>query len=333
MDDYKLTLIKNSGEIKDLTNYSRKLSWKDNIDTLGMELSFDVARNTEDKHMKNYDVVDIGDKVALTNKNKEIFRGIVVDLGTERFTKSITAFDYAFYLNQSKTIIQFNKILASEAIVQLCKEFKVPTGTITKIPTLINKIYKEDTISDIIKDILKQATKETGMKYRLEAREGKIFIEKYTDLIINPTFKPAFNVAAIGVMEAIGGISKTESITEMRNSILVTSNNEGNSRVAANAIDEENISKFGLLQEVESVDDETIGEAKNIANNKLRELNKIGEDISIGPLLGDDIVRSGRILEINNDTFSLSGQYLIKDCTHNCHNNIHTMNITVERVI
>lgn len=333
MDNYVITLVKNDGTSQDITKISGGLSWKDNIDTLGMELFFDVARNIEDKYMKGYDIVEIGDKVILMNNDKEIFRGIIVDLETERYRKSITALDYAFYLNKSKTIIQFNKIPGNEVITKLCSEFNVPIGNITSIPTLITKIYKEETISDIIKDVLNIATNETGIKYRLESRGGKIFVEKYTDLIIKPRFKPATNIGSIDVMKAIGGISKSESIVDMKNSILITSSDEKSSRIIAKVKDDDNISKFGLLQEVESVDDKEMADAQGIAKNKLKELNRVGEDISIGPLLGDDNVRSGRILEIDNDMFNLKGQYLVKDCTHNYHNRIHTMNITVEKVV
>lgn len=332
MDDYKITLIKDSGESKDITNYSGELSWRDSIDTLGMELNFDVARNTEDRYMKSYDIVEVGDKVILTNKEKEIFRGIIVDLGTQRYSKSVVSYDYAFYLNQSKTIIQFNKIRADEAIKQLCNKFNVPIGNITNIFIRITKIYKEDTISDIIKDILKMATDELGIKYRLEMREGKLYIEKYSDLIIKPKFKPASNLGSFNVLDATGDICKSESISDMRNSILISSGDEKSSKVLAEARDDINIAKFGLLQDVESVDDKDIAQAKNIANNKLKELNRVGQDISL-ELLGDDSVRSGRIIEVDNYMFDMKGRYLVKECTHSVQNRIHKMNITIEKVI
>ncbi|WP_353096243.1 hypothetical protein [Tissierella praeacuta] len=332
MDNYTLSLIKDSGKQNNITNLCGNLSWKDSIDTLGMELNVDVARNTDDKHMKSYDLVEVGDKIVLLNNGKELFRGIIVDLGTERYSKPVTAFDYAFYLNQSRTIIQFNKVRADEAIKQLCSKFNVLIGNITSISTVVTKIYKEDTIADIIKDILKQAADELGIKYRLEMRAGKLYIEKYTDLIIRPSFKPAHNIKSFNPLDTIGSISKSESIAEMRNSILISSSNEKSSRVVATAKDNKNIAKFGLLQEVESVDDKDIAKAKVIAQNKLKELNRIGEDISI-ELLGDDNVRAGRILEVNNDTFELQGQYLVKDCTHTYQNRVHKMNLTIEKVV
>lgn len=332
MDNYTLFLIKDDKKQINITNLCGNLSWKDSIDTLGMELNVDVARNTDDKYIKGYDLAEVGDKIVLLNNDKEIFRGIIVDLGTERYSKSITAFDYAFYLNQSRTIIQFNKVRADEAIKQLCSKFNVPIGNIASISTVITKIYKDNTIADIIRDILKQATNELGIKYRLEMRAGKLYIEKYTDLIIKPLFKPAMNVVEFNPLEAIGSISKTESIADMRNSILISSSDEKSSRVVAVAKDNKSISKFGLLQEVESVDDKDIAKAKIIAQNKLKELNRIGEDISI-ELLGDDNVRAGRILEVNNDMFKLQGQYLVKDCTHTYQNRIHKMNLTLGKVI
>lgn len=332
MDNYTINLIKDNGVKKNITNISGGLSWKDSIDTLGMELNLTNSRNTDDRYMRNYDLAEIGDKIILLNNNEEIFRGIIVDLGTERYSKTITAFDYAFYLNQSRTIIQFNKVKADEAIKQLCSKFNVPIGNITSISTTITKIYKDDTVADIVRDILKQATNALGIKYRLEMRAGKLYIEKYTDLIIKPRFKPAPNIAPFNPVKAIGNISKTESIADMRNSILISSSNEKSSRVVTTAKDDKNISKFGLLQDVESVDDKNIAQAKVIAQNKLKELNKVNEDISI-KLLGDDNVRAGRILEIDNNMFKLKGRYLVKDCTHSYHNRIHIMDLTLEKVI
>ncbi|WP_313757076.1 hypothetical protein [Tissierella sp.] len=332
MDNYTLFLIKDDGKQSNITNLCGNLSWRDSIDTLGMELNFDVVRNIEDRYMKGYDLIKVGDKIVLLNNNNEIFRGIIVDLGTERYSKSITAFDYAFYLNQSKTIIQFNKVKANEAIKQLCGKFSVPIGNITNISTVITKIYKDDTVADIVRDILEQSTNELGIKYRLEMRAGKLYIEKYTDLIIKPIFKPASNLASFNPLSTMISISKSESIADMKNSILISSNDEKSSRVAAVAKDDKNIAQFGLLQEVESVDDKDIVKAKVIAQNKLKELNRIGEDTSI-ELLGDDNVRAGRILEVNNDMFKLQGQYLVKDCTHAYQNRIHKMSLTIEKVV
>jgi len=332
IDKYTLFLIKNTGQKLNITALSANLTWRDSLESLGMELTFDAARNIEDKYLADYDLIELGDKVILTNNSTEVFRGIITDLSTERYKKSITAFDYAFYLNQSKTIIQFRKVSATDAVKQLCNKFNVPVGNITSITTQITKIYKDKTIAEIIKDLLNQATNELGVKYRLEMRAGKLHIESYVDLVVTATFQPAPNLAAFNITDAIGSINKKESIQALRNSIQITSGDEQSSRIVTAVTDEASIAKYGLLQDVESIDDADFSQASNIANNKLAELNKVQQDISI-ELLGDDAVRSARILTINNGIFGLSGNYLVKECTHTYNNSIHKMSLGVEEVV
>lgn len=329
IDNYALFLCKQTGNIE-ITNMIGNLQWQDSIDTLGMQVTFEVARNKEDKYLP--DKVNIGDNILLTNNGKEITRGIITDVEWSRYSKAITAFDYAFYLNQSKIVKQLYKAKASEAITQLCGAFGVPVGKIVPISTLITKIYKDSTIAEIIKDVLKQATQELGIEYRLEMREGKLFIEPYTDLVVKATYQPAKNIAEFDVMKAIGEIGRNQSIQEMKNSVVVTSQDENSVRVYAEEKDNANIKKFGLLQEVITVDDKDSVQAHNIAKKELKKLNRVVEDISVD-LLGDDKVRAGRILEITNDNFELSGKFLVKQCTHTYQNSIHKMNLTVDKVV
>jgi len=331
MDNYTLLLLKNQQKYN-ITKLSQELLWRDSIDTLGMELSFNIAKNNDDIFIKNYDVTEVGDKLVLSNNGIEVFRGIITDETINRYSKNIVAFDYAFHLNKSKTIIQFNKIRADEAIKQLCSKFNIPIGNITAISTLITKIYKDNTIAEIIKYILDIATKELGIQYRLEMRSGKLYIEKYMDLIVKATFKPASNLAAFDVTKAIGNISRSRSIQDMKNSIIITSSDEESTRVYASAKDDNSINKYGLLQEVQSVDDKDIAQVNNIAKNQLKLLNRITENTSI-ELLGSDLVRAGRILNIEEKTSGLSGNYLVKECTHTYNNRIHKMQLNIEGVI
>lgn len=331
MDNYTLFLIKNNGQSFNITQLTSALNWQDSIDTLGMELSFNIAKNIKDKYLINVKA-DAGDKVILKNNENEVFRGIITDIDLEEFNYGVTCFDYAFYLNKSKTIIQFKKIPATKAIKELCSKFSVNVGNVTAISTQISKIYKDKTIAEIIKDILAQATMELGIKYRLEMREGKLYIEEYKDLVVSAIYKPASNLAKFSILDAIGNITKTKSIQEMKNSIQISSSDEKDTRIVANTKDDSNIKKYGLLQEVISVDKKDLGKANNIAKNKLKELNVVEETISL-ELLGSDKVRAGRILNITNNEYELSGQYLVTNCSHSYNNSIHKMSIDVRKVI
>lgn len=303
---------------KKITPIIGSLTWSSNEDALGVQLSFSVAYAN---------IVDVGNLVLLKNGDKEIFRGIITaeEINGE-YSRSYIAFDFAFYLNKSKGIYQFNNVKASNAINRLLNDFNVPIGKITSINTIINYIYYDKVISDIIRDILQQATNETGIKYRLEMREGKLFIEKQSDLVINATFKLASNLAAKNITNAISNPTRRRSIEEMKNSIIVISNNNEVVRTEAIAKDEQSISNYGLLQEVQTVEEKDIAQSKNIANTLLKEFNRIFEENSI-ETIGNDDIRAGRILNINEPKTGMNGNYRIKSCTHTVSNGIHRMNL------
>lgn len=333
MTDIKMILIKNDSKQYNITNYCGVINRSDNIDNLGMQLSFEVAKNRTDKYMIGYDNVELGDKVVFFNNDIEVFRGIIVDLTTSKFVKNVTALDYAFYLNQSKTIKQFNNVIATKAIKDICNKFGVQIGNITNISTQINKIYNNKTIANIIKDIILQATNELGIEYRLEMRAGKLYIEPYKNLVVKGFYKPATNLGGFDITKAIGSdISKQESLKDRKNSVIVSSENEKSTRILATAKDDESISNVGLLQEVVSVDNKNESKAKNIANNKLKLLNKNPEDISLS-MMGDDNIRAGRIINIEEKNTQLSGNYLIKNCRHTYINNNHKVNVNLKSVV
>lgn len=317
MDNYDVILVKESIQLN-IKQLVGTLSWESDIDTLATNLKFDFARNRKDLNFKIFDILEIGDKIILLNNNVEIFRGIIVNVDWSEFKKSVTCFDYGFYLNKSKTIKQFYNIQASKAISELCSEIQIPVGKIETMNTNINKIYKNKTISEIINDILLLVTNETNLKYRIEMEEGKLNIIQYEEIEID-------------VDIVLGEISKSESIEDMKNSILVSSKEQEDSRIIQTTKDETSINKFGVLQEVITIDEFNESQTNNVAKNKLKELNKVKKEISVN-VLGDDKYKAGKIIYIKNDTFDIDGKYLIKNASHSYNNSIHKCNLTLEVV-
>lgn len=322
--DYRIFDIYN-GIQTNITPLVGDISWRDSIDTLGIQLDFNIANNDNGNIPK--DILDIGHMIVLLGEkgNNEIFRGLPVTENKQgRQPIGYSCFDYGFYLNKSKEIYQFKKIKADVAIKKICTDFKIPIGSIISISTIINKIYYDKELSEIIKDILDIATKSTGIKYRMEFREGKFYIQKYTDMIIKASFDLGGTIQDI--TDFTSNPTRSRSIEEMKNSIKIYTGDENKIKVVATARDEKLIKEYGLLQEVQSVDEKDIAKAKNIANNLLKDLAKITEDNSI-ELIGNDDVRAGRILEINEPLTGMKGNYLIKDCTHTIKNGIHKMQV------
>ena len=323
-------------ETREITAYTNNYERSDGIDTLGQEFTFDLVDNPFDFNMMGQRLA-IGGKIefsnTVSNNNKSatvsltedatetpVFNGIIVaekQSGSNKY--SYTCFDYCFYLNKSEVEIQFNGVSGLDAIQKLCKENDVPLGNVADIKTKIKKVYQGQPVSDVIKDILKQATDETGNKYRLEYRDGKIHVEDYKDLVLE-------NV----ITETISNYSRDLSMEEMRNSIVVISSKEKSSTVKSTIQDDKSIEKYGLIKKIVKVDDKKSSQTAQIANKTIKESDIVKEQLSL-TLLGDDTVRSGRIIVIDDYTVDLHDKFIVQNCKHHYGVN-HTMQLELKRV-
>jgi hypothetical protein len=310
----------------DLTNRVLNITWKSSSDTLGDELDFSLLQPD-----KNYNYISInnGDIVLLYNdQDREIFRGIIETIGiSDRNTMSYNAFDFAFYLNKNKKIYQFDTTV-SNALATICNDFEIPIGEIIDIPTIVQKIYTGN-ISDTIKDLIELGENEQGKKYYFEMSEGKFYVKEKGTYLIKATTN-AFGTDK-DLTNFISEPSRKLSIGNMRNSIQITSGNEENINVLAVSQNDEYMAKYGLLQEIQSIDENTdIAKAQSIANNLLNELCKESEEVSL-TLIGSDKVRANVSMEVTEEITGASGIYLVKDVTHNIEKGIHKMSLSLEK--
>lgn len=308
-----------------ITPIAGSISWKSSLDQLGVQLDFENAYN-DDRYFP-VNPINLGSKIILYGE-EEIFTGIVVsEQRNGRGAIHYTAFDPAFYLNQSKAVYQFKGLAADQAITKILNDFGVPIGAIAVMPTLIAKICCGESPAKIIGDILTRVQDVSGIQYRMEMRAEKIYIQPQQDLMIAPTFSLASNVAPALCTNAISNPQRKRSIENMRNSVLITSNN----LVIAEKTNNDLISRYGKLQEVKSLDQDKIGSAQIVAANLLKELAKIMEDDTL-EMPGNDTVRAGRLLTVNEPVTGMSGSYRIKDVTHTIKGGVHTMSLHLEVV-
>lgn len=301
----------------DITDISGAISLSTSMDTLGASLAFNIARNYNDTSFIFSDEIETGDIIILNN-TKELFRGVIVNITTTKFNRTIECLDYSFYLNKNKVIKQFEDISASVAIKQLLQEIDAPIGDISNISTSISKLYYSNTIAEIINDILKQVNEELGIKYKLEFIDNKFNVNPFKK--VNVSFR----------YRQTGNESISESILEMKNRILVTSNEQESTEILAIAEDNTNIEKYGSLQEIINVEpNKDEAKVRNVAKMKLKELNKVFKTVSLEGF-GDDEFRAGRVIYLNNPKLKLYGEYLINSCVHTWRKGEHIVNLEVE---
>lgn len=318
---HQLLLLKGK-QLIDITPICGPITRRSNKDELGEEVSFDVAVTKTPRFPKN--PCEIGDVVLLLNDGKEITRTIITDeQRTGQFDMSYTSFDYAFYLNKSEGIYNFKKMTADRCIRKVLSDFNVPIGNIVSIPVAITHLFNGETISNIIDEILEMAQKKNGIKHRMEMRQGKLYIERQRDLVIQAKFKLTPKGDSFDSIIAISDPSRSRSIADMVNVVQVVNSDDKLLTTQSNVSMRK---KYGRLQKVVKMDKEDRRSAKKVAEEQLKELAKVTEEASI-TLLGDDSVRAGRLLNVNEPVTGIQGTYVINDVSHTINDKVHTMTL------
>lgn len=328
---FKLIIIKNDGERSyDITPIVGAITWDSNL-SLMAAMEFELIWN--DTRFFPSNPCDLGDVVILLKDEEEVHRGVIVtESRTGRETIKYTVYDYAWYLGKSKSVYQFNRIPASQAITKILNDFGMLIGEIPPMNTIIDEIYLEKSPAEIIDDIYKRHERATGKRYNVEMRQGKIYFEEMQELIIKGTFKLADNIPPEDVLSNPLGADRTRSIEEMKNRVkILVERDESNKdqakyEVVAAAQNEELIMKYGLLEDVFKIDVEDIAKAREVARILLERLARIQETNTL-KLMGDTAFKAGRLLDVEEPVTGMSGRFMILSVKHRLESQIHTMEV------
>jgi len=325
---FRIQLIKNNGYrvYEDISPIVQKFSWDSSL-SLTSVIEFSIIWN--DTKYIPVNPVEIGDLIIIYKDNKEVNRGIVVkEKKSGRNVTDYVAYDYAWYLGKSKSVYQFNKVSASQAITKIINDFGIPIGNITDMATLTNEIYIQKSPAEIINDIIKQHERQTGSKIFSEMRLGKIYIERMKDMVVIGRFRLASNLGYNNVLDNPLGAERTRSIEEMRNRVKIILSKDNNFQTVALEQDTAMASKYGLLEETFKIEEEDVAKARQVAKVLLKRLSKVHETNSI-TLMGDISFKAGRLFDVVEHLTGMKGRYMITNCKHEVVVDTHTMNLVL----
>lgn len=324
---FKLILTKNDGtKSYDITPIVGTITWDSNLSLMSV-MDFDLLWS-DMPALFPVNPCDLGDIVMLYSGSEEVYRGVIVTEGRAgRESIKYTVYDYAFYLGESKSIYQFNKISASNAITRILTDFGMLIGKIAPMNSIVDELYLEKSPAEIIDDIYKREEKKTGKRFNVEMRKGKIYFEDMKDLLIKGTFRQADNLPRLDVMNTPLGADRSRTISTMRNRVkIIIDKGKSQYVVAAMVQDKALISKYGLLEEVYKIDLEDEAKARESARILLQRLGRIHETNSIS-LVGDVAFKAGRLLDVTEPTTKMKGRYMITAVKHTVVNQNHVMDL------
>ncbi|OQB14622.1 MAG: hypothetical protein BWY15_01139 [Firmicutes bacterium ADurb.Bin193] len=302
-----------------ITSAVSNLSWQNTLAELATTMSFDIAKS-EAQHTNIY--LPHEGSIIQMYTNDEIFRGIVltVDDGSKTSNK-YTVCDFGWYLNKSKETYQFNSMPAHKAIRKVCSDFNIEIDSIPELITNITKIYFDKTISEILQDILEIC----GGGYNLDVTPKGLRIYKIGSIYAYPEFRLSPNTHLIYSPLLRGNTSHSVSIEDMKNSVKVITEKEGNYSVKATLKDDSLISKYGLLQEIVKIDPEKEN-PNNVAKQKLSELSKTKETFSFEIIEAiDSYTRAGYVITVDGS------EYIVEGSGHSIKNGIHYVKLDLRK--
>lgn len=306
----------------DITKYCGELSWSDSLEELSTSVSFTTAK-TDAAYLKDLIYIpQVGDIVQIFVPER-IFKGIITEADDgDKNSNKYSANDMGWYLNKTAQTYQFEDISAYDVLIKICEDLYIPVQQIAIELQwyIINRIYFDKNISDIIDDILSQCK---GRFCYYFTPAGFNIVAAGSENV-EPLTTVAGNVIELPAVEFMGNYKHSVDISDTKNSVKIVSIKDNTYREIMVKQNRESINQFGFLQEIISIDENT--DASTVADNAL------AADCHAKETVGFDIIcksardpRAGQSIAVGGIT------HLITATKHSIKDGRHYVTLEVER--
>lgn len=265
-----------------------------------------------------------GDPVKFTVDGRDVFYGFIFSKafsGSTHDLLEITAYDQLRYF-KNKDTYAFTGKRADEILRMIAGDFGLCTGQIDNTGYSIPSLVEEDsTLFDIVQSALDETVAATGRMYVLYDDVGALCLRDIEKMKL-PILLDA---------DSVGNLSYSGSIDNSYNQIKLT-HRDGTSgaRSVYIARDSGSISRWGLLQYTDTVENAANGGAK--ADALLSLYNRKTRRLSLSDVQGDLRIRGGSsvICAFPMGDLALQNYLVVEKVVHTIKNNEHTMSLNMK---
>lgn len=301
-----------STAIYKITEYVASINWGGSKDEVARKVELSMLNPITDPHIKKM-TLKLGSMIYLyDDDNKEIFRGYIIDreMGSNE-TVSYTAYDLLYYTLKSKATYKFKKKKPEEVAKAVCKDMKIPVGTVSKTGKKYNLLMKDKTIYEIIMASYTKAKKSTGNKYHMSTKQGKLYVTKMGNNWFNLELSERSNIISS---------STKESLSEVVNKVKIYNDKGKLLKVVQN---ESSVVKYGIFQHTYTKEKDK--DPTNSAKAMLKGISRTMEIECIG-YVG---CVTGKCVKIKDSTTGHEGKFYITADTHTWQDGVHTMKLSL----
>jgi hypothetical protein len=302
--------IEVNGKIYDISNIVKSITYADNLNNGCSKLEFSFV--SVDFEITN------GSKVKFKYDGENIFYGIVFKVEkTSNKEISVIAYDQLRYA-KAKDYLLRKGYTATSIVNKMCNHLRLNKGKIADTNYVLStKAHNGDSWLDIVYDAISDTMTSKGELYCLRDEFGSITLTNIKDLTID---------LEIGDKSLCYDYNYEKSIDEnFYNLILILAKGEKAQFVTKS--NENSISKYGVMQYYETMDNANVSMANAKASILLDLYNREAETLTID-CLGISKVRAGTSFYLNIADINLKKWFFVKSVTHN-YLPLHTMSVEV----
>lgn len=303
----KIEIDNLEGANKDATLVISNLKFETSLNDIFSTLSFDLPYPYYEQNK-----IKVFSRVTASSGTDFNFNGIVINTDLSDLERvSLTVVSESFYIANYEELIKIKNVRADSAINQVLTNYD-SSFELDSIPlqTSITKIYKGDTIIDIIDDIIKQS----------EGAEGKKIYRTFENNKL--TIFTSANKYPLDFTYSISNLRLSYNGEDIKTRVKVYT--EDNKSIALEAVKTNLtlVQKAGVIQKVHSLKAKDKLQADLIAQNILKIYGQIKRTGSF-TIFGDYKARVGMSVEIENHS------YIISSLSHTLEDEIHLMEVGV----
>ncbi len=276
------------------------------------KLEFTIIQDDRDPNIPTVELSNGAMVYGGDDDGNAIFIGKIFEIEKDRAKSEVkvTAYDYLFILNKSKTSRKYSGALPEDIAVEICNEMGIKAGNIAKTGVQVSFIANNRTGYQIIMGAYTEAHKQNEKQYQC-IMNGEVL-----DVIEKGELCGAVLDSSVNMTDSI----YKESIEDIVNRVLVV-DDSGNS--VDKVDDEESQKDYGIV--IQGVYKQT--KDKDDAEGAKDVFKKVDREGSI-TALGDYRCKSGYSLIIQDTNFK--GKFWIVADSHEFKNGQHTMRLRLE---
>ncbi|CDN41173.1 hypothetical protein [Paenibacillus sp. P22] len=267
---------------------------------------------------------EVGKEIRFYADNAGLFRGIIFTYEVSQSgSATITAYDENVYLTKNMDTRKFVGKTASAIIREICSAFGVPVGTIAETGYVIPRmVLRNKDLWDMMLTALTETSKQNGKKYRVYSSSGRLYLAERKDAAVRWMLEDGVNILTA---------SRSQSIEETRTTVKVIGGDDEKAPLTATATDSAMKAKYGTMQHLETADSKlTQSQIQQLAKQRLADLAKIGEEVTVEALGLADVVAGSAIYAFESMT-DVAGGYYVSTDRHTWEGGVHRMSVTLSR--